>query len=122
MNGVRVDPDARVADAQSRILLGELDRRTQEHGMAVPAGIVSHAGLAGLTLGGEIGWIMRKYGLTVDSLQSADLVIPDGEFVRASQDENADLFWGLRGGAATPGWSPTSGSGSTPWARRSWPA
>ena len=103
MNGVRVDPDARVVGAQAGVLLGELDRATQEHGAAVPGGIVSHTGLAGLTLGGGIGWIMRKYGLTVDSLQSAGLVTADGEFVRASEDENADLFWGLRGGGGNFG-------------------
>ena len=103
MDGVRVDPDARVAGAQAGVLLGELDERTQEHGLAVPAGIVSHTGLAGLTLGGGIGWIMRRYGLTVDSLQSADVVTADSELVRASEDENADLFWGLRGGGGNFG-------------------
>jgi FAD/FMN-containing dehydrogenase len=103
MNGVRVDPDARLAGAQAGVLLAELDRATQVHGLAVPAGVVSHTGLAGLTLGGGIGWNMRKYGLTIDSLRSADLVTADGEFVRASEDENADLFWGLRGGGGNFG-------------------
>ncbi|WP_081975364.1 FAD-binding oxidoreductase [Modestobacter caceresii] len=103
MNEVRVDPAARVLDAQAGVLLREVDERTQEHGLAVPAGIVSHTGLAGLTLGGGIGWIMRKYGLTIDSLLSADPVTADGDVVRAGEDENAELFWGLRGGGGNFG-------------------
>jgi FAD/FMN-containing dehydrogenase len=103
MNRVRVDPDARVAGAQAGVLLGELDAATQAHGLAVPAGIVSHTGLAGLTLGGGIGWIQRKFGLTADSLLSADVVTANGEFVLASKDENPDLFWGLRGGGGNFG-------------------
>jgi hypothetical protein len=97
MKGIRVDPEARTARAQAGVLLGELDRETQAFGLAVPAGIVTHTGLAGLTLGGGIGWLMRKYGLTIDQLLSVDLVTADGEFVKASDAENSDLFWGVRG-------------------------
>ncbi|MGY1620291.1 FAD-binding oxidoreductase [Geodermatophilus sp. SYSU D00691] len=103
MDAIRVDPDARTAGVQAGVLLGELDAATQAHGLAVPAGIVSHTGLAGLTLGGGLGWIQRAHGLTVDSLVSADVVTADGSFVRASEDENADLFWGLRGGGGNFG-------------------
>ncbi len=103
MRGIRVDPVARTVRAQAGVLLGELDRETQEFGLAVPAGIVTHTGLAGLTLGGGIGWIMRKYGLTIDQLLSVDVVTADGEFVRASEDENPDLFWGVRGGGGNFG-------------------
>jgi len=103
MKGIRVDPEARTARAQAGVLLGELDRETQAFGLAVPAGIVTHTGLAGLTLGGGVGWLERKYGLTVDQLLSADMVTVDGDFVRASEDENADLFWGLRGGGGNFG-------------------
>jgi FAD/FMN-containing dehydrogenase len=97
MKGVRVDPETHTARAQAGVLLGELDRETQAFGLAVPAGIVTHTGLAGLTLGGGIGWLMRKYGLTVDQLLSVDLVTADGELVKASERENPDLFWGVRG-------------------------
>jgi FAD/FMN-containing dehydrogenase len=97
MKGIRVDPEARTARAQAGVLLGELDRETQAFGMAVPAGIVTHTGLSGLTLGGGIGWLMRKYGLTVDQLRSVDLVTAEGEFVKASETENPELFWGMKG-------------------------
>jgi FAD/FMN-containing dehydrogenase len=103
MKGVRVDPDNRTVRAQAGVLLGELDRETQAFGSAVPAGIVTHTGLAGLTLGGGIGWIMRKYGLTIDQLLSVDVVTADGAHVVASETENPDLFWGVRGGGGNFG-------------------
>jgi FAD/FMN-containing dehydrogenase len=103
MKGIRVDPEARTVRVQAGALLGDLDRATQPYGLAVPAGIVTHTGVAGLTLGGGIGWIMRKYGLTVDNLLSVDLVTAEGELVRASKVENADLFWGVRGGGGNFG-------------------
>jgi FAD binding domain/Berberine and berberine like len=103
MKGIRVDPAARTVRAQAGVLLGELDRETQAFGLAVPAGIVTHTGLAGLTLGGGIGWLMRKYGLTIDQLLSVDLVTADGDLVKASRTENPDLFWGMRGGGGNFG-------------------
>src|SRR6266542_2905651 len=103
MKGIRVDPEGRTARAQAGVLLGDLDRETQAFGLAVPAGIVTHTGLAGLTLGGGIGWLMRKYGLTVDQLLSVALITADGEFVKASESENPDLFWGIRGGGGNFG-------------------
>jgi hypothetical protein len=103
MRGIRVDPQTRTARAQAGTLLGELDRETQAFGLAVPSGIVTHTGLAGLTLGGGIGWIMRKHGLTIDQLISVDLVTANGDFVQASETENPDLFWGVRGGGGNFG-------------------
>jgi len=103
MKGIRVDPEARTARAQAGVLLGELDKETQAFGMAVPSGIVTHTGMAGLTLGGGIGWLMRKYGLSVDQLLSVDLITAGGEFVKASERENPDLFWGVRGGGGNFG-------------------
>jgi FAD/FMN-containing dehydrogenase len=103
MKGIRVDPEARTTRAQAGVLLGELDRETQQFGLSVPAGIVTHTGLAGLTLGGGIGWLMRKYGLTVDQLLSVDVVTADGELVTASAERNPDLFWGIRGGGGNFG-------------------
>jgi FAD/FMN-containing dehydrogenase len=97
LKGVRVDLANRTVRAQAGVRLGELDQETQAFGLAVPAGIVTHTGLAGLTLGGGIGWLMRKYGLTIDQLLSVDLVTADGELVTASAEENSDLFWGVRG-------------------------
>src|SRR5436305_3489552 len=103
MKGVRVDPERRTARVQAGVLLGELDRETQQFGLAAPSGIVTHTGVAGLTLGGGIGWIMRKHGLSVDMLRRVDLVTADGELVKASAEENEDLFWGVRGAGANFG-------------------
>jgi FAD/FMN-containing dehydrogenase len=103
MKGVRVDPDARTARVQAGVLLGELDKETQAFGLAAPSGIVTHTGVAGLTLGGGIGWIMRKHGLSVDRLRRVDMVTADGELVKTSADENRELFWGVRGAGANFG-------------------
>ena len=103
LKGIRVDPVRRTARAQAGVLLGELDRETQAFGLATPSGIVTHTGLAGLTLGGGIGWLMRKYGLSIDNLSSVDVVTAEGELVTASEDVNADLFWGIRGGGGNFG-------------------
>jgi hypothetical protein len=103
MKGIRVDPEAHTVRAQAGVLLGELDRETQAFGLAVPSGIVTHTGLSGLALGGGINWLMRKYGLTIDQLLSVDLVTAEGELVKASETENPDLFWGVRGGGGNFG-------------------
>ena len=103
MKAIRVDPVDRTVRAQAGVLLGELDHETQAFGLVVPAGFVSHTGLAGLTLGGGIGFTMRRFGLTIDNLLSVDLITADGEFVRANEGENADLFWGVRGGGGNFG-------------------
>ena len=97
MNGVRVDANERTAWVNGGALLGELDSAAQAVGLVCPVGVVSHTGVAGLTLGGGMGRLQRKHGLTIDNLLSVDVITADGRQVRASEDENADLFWGLRG-------------------------
>jgi FAD/FMN-containing dehydrogenase len=103
MTGVRVDADDRTAWVNGGALLGELDRAAQGVGLVCPVGVVSHTGVAGLTLGGGMGRLQRKYGLTIDNLLAVDVVTADGRHIQASEDAHADLFWGLRGAGANFG-------------------
>jgi FAD/FMN-containing dehydrogenase len=97
MRGVSVDPAARTARANGGALLGELDVAAQEHGLVCPIGVIGHTGVAGLTLGGGVGRLQRHFGLTIDNLTAVELVTADGRLIRATADEEPDLFWGLRG-------------------------
>jgi FAD/FMN-containing dehydrogenase len=101
MRGVRVGTQRRIARAQAGCLLGDVDRETQVRGLAAVLGFVSRTGIAGLTLGGGFGYLTRRFGYTVDNVVGMNLVTADGKLVRATNDENPDLFWGLQGG----GWN-----------------
>lgn len=98
MKGVRVDPTRQIARAEAGVKLGEFDREAQAFGLATTLGIASDTGIAGITLGGGYGWLCGKYGLACDNLLAADVVTADGKLVHVSAEENADLFWGVRGG------------------------
>jgi FAD/FMN-containing dehydrogenase len=103
MRGVELDADARTARVLGGTLLGEVDAATHEHGLAAPFGIISTTGVGGLTLGGGVGHLTRTLGLSIDNLRAADVVLADGSLVTASEDENDDLFWALRGGGGNFG-------------------
>jgi len=103
MKGIHVDVRNRTARAQGGVLWKEFNRETQLHGLATTGGVVGTTGIAGLTLGGGLGWLMPKYGLALDNLRSAEVVLADGTVTRASADENPDLFWAIRGGGGNFG-------------------
>ncbi|MCI0429665.1 MAG: FAD-binding oxidoreductase [Rhodospirillales bacterium] len=103
MKGIHVDPMSRTARAEGGVTWAEFNRETQLHGLATTGGVISSTGIAGLTLGGGLGWLMGKYGLALDNLLSVDIVTADGKVLKASAEENTDLFWAVRGGGGNFG-------------------
>src|SRR6516165_5402765 len=103
MRRVRVDVEKKRPYVEPGAILADLDEAAQRYGLATPVGINSTTGVAGLTLGGGFGWLSRKYGLSVDNLESADVITANAELVRASREQNPDLFWALRGGGGNFG-------------------
>src|SRR5215471_9108773 len=103
MKTIEVDPEKRTARAQGGVTWGELNRETQRQSLAVTGGVVSSTGIAGLTLGGGLGWLMGKHGLALDNLRSVELVSAEGNVLRTSKDEEPDLFWAVRGGGGNFG-------------------
>jgi FAD/FMN-containing dehydrogenase len=119
LKDIEVDPEARTVRVGGGCTWGEVDRATNEHGLATPSGIISTTGVGGLTLGGGLGNLARTCGLTIDNLLEAELVLANGERVRASADETPICTGRSGAAAATSGWSPRSSSGCTTWTRLS---
>ena len=107
MKGIEVDPDARTVRAEGGVTWAELNGAAAEHGLAVTGGAISTTGIAGLTLGGGLGWLMAKHGLAADNLLAVELVTADGEVLEVTEDSAPDLFWALRGGGGNFGIATT---------------